>query len=114
MIYAVSGIAMINATIVLITGALASLAVLTIAPTPLIYLAAFVVLTPILGIALWRASSLLVALIAAFHFRRGHGGEPRTNESDEARSFGERDAGSLPRAPSALRLRGRLTARRSH
>ncbi|MBI1869205.1 MAG: hypothetical protein HYS06_13085 [Methylocystis sp.] len=56
---------------ILVLGAIASMIVLTVAPLSFAYLAAFVTLTPILGIALWRAGAVLVdaalGVAGAFH-----------------------------------------------
>ena len=50
---------MIDLALILFIGAVASIGVLIIAPLPLIYIAAFIAFTPILGIVLWRVSAAL-------------------------------------------------------
>jgi hypothetical protein len=50
---------MIDLALILFIGAAASIGVLVIAPLPIIYIAAFIAFTPILGIVLWRVSAAL-------------------------------------------------------
>jgi hypothetical protein len=50
---------MIDLALILFIGAVASIGVLIIAPLPIIYIAAFIAFTPILGIVLWRVSAAL-------------------------------------------------------
>lgn len=50
---------MIDLALILFIGAVASIGVLMIAPLPIIYIAAFIAFTPILGIVLWRVRAAL-------------------------------------------------------
>jgi hypothetical protein len=51
---------MVDLEAILVLGAIASMTFLVVAPPALVYFAAFVMLVPILGIALWLARRILV------------------------------------------------------
>lgn len=83
--------AMADLAFILVLGAAASILVLTIAPLWLDYVAAFLTLTPILGIALWRTGIVLLdAVIGAI-------GAVRLG----ARARDARDIGTAVTSPAA-------------
>jgi hypothetical protein len=62
---------MIDLEFIVLLGALASIAVLAVAPVTAVYVVAFVVLTPILGVALWLLIGGLRGASLSLFFQRG-------------------------------------------
>lgn len=84
---------MIDLAFIFFIGAVASIGVLIIAPVALIYIAAFVAFTPILGIVLWRASA---ALLGRTVFEATHSATPSSRASLRKRGVLSRKEATKP------------------